>query len=113
MSEPYRSSITSQSHHRNGNWLPHIPTQRVRCFKWLVRESGTVPNCKGSCTNAVFQPEPRSMLEQQTSSAREPIGKPPMDCRAALLNTYPDPVHQATPMESLIGSDMCTKVSRL
>lgn len=24
------------------------PTQRVRCFKWLVRESGTVPYCNGS-----------------------------------------------------------------
>lgn len=53
------------------------------------------------------------MLEQHTSSAKDPIGNPPIDCRAALLSTYPDPVHQATPIESLIGSDICTKVSKL
>lgn len=62
-------------------------THRVRCFRWLVSESGTVPNWSGSWMKAVFQPDPRSILEQQTSSASDPMGNPPIDCRAALLST--------------------------
>lgn len=85
--------------------------QRVRCLRCPVMVSGTVPYCKASWQKAVFQPAPRRRDEVKVSSAREPTGQPPISSRAARRIAYPEPVHHATPLASLVGSITWTKAS--